>query len=364
MYCYVMINISRVFILFFVLSFLQACSSIKAPYASLLHSVPTVIKTSVGNVEVLNTGKQNLTKAKSPKGTSYLIPGFPGSSLENMPLAQALSKKGYTVYLLNPPGHGRVAIENPHWQFQFPQYAQALDESLRTLQSIHKENGEQVIIAHSAGAEMVFQLLLSNVNKRQALPRFNKIILINPWLPSISNASIPWTSKDEDLLIYPTLLVKLLGPFSKTASYKRLFLNPQQKQNRDYLAAHEKLTENLGGWWPFDSRFVRLMKGTTRTQKAILEQNREYQQSKNDLAPLNKQLNRIKTQLIIINSANGLDHIIPSTYKQLLQKALREKLPNVTMRFIEVKNSGHMLQVEQTGQVANQLFLDNSRHQE
>jgi len=344
-----MINKKPLLILLVLL--LQACSSIKTPYSVYLRSTPFMIKTSIGNVEVLQMGK-----GLSKKGVVYLIPGFPGSSLENMPLGSALASKGYLVYLLNPPGHGRLAIGNNHWQFRFPQYAKALDESLRTLQAIHKTRGQQIIIAHSAAAEMVFKLLLNKTNKRQALPKINEIALINPWLPSISNAPIPWTRDDEDLLNYPPLLVKLFGPFSKTSVQQRLFLNPHQKQSTRYLVAHEKLTENLGGWWPFDSRFVRLMKATTRTQKTILKQGRQYELSKRMLAGLNQQLTMAKTQLIIINSAKGNDQIIPSAYKLSLQKALREKLTNVHMHFTEINNAGHMLQVEQTGEILKEIL--------
>ncbi len=109
-------------------------------------------------------------------------------------------------------------------------------------------------------------------------------------------------------------------------------------------------------WWPLDSHFVRLMKATTRTQKTILKQGRQYVLSKRMLAKLNQQLSRTKTQLIIISSAKGNDQIIPSTYKQSLQIALREELPGVHLLFTEIKNAGHMLQVEQTKKLVEQLF--------
>jgi len=98
------------------------------------------------------------------------------------------------------------------------------------------------------------------------------------------------------------------------------------------------------------------MKATTRTQKNILEQGNKYQQSKSELALLNKQLSKTKTQLIIINSARGLDQITPSAYKHSLQKSLRFKLPDVSIQFTRAINAGHMLQVEQTGQLVKQLF--------
>lgn len=335
-------------ILIFLFFSLHACTSIKAPYSTVLQSSPTKITTSVGNVEVLKMG------ILSSKGSVYLIPGFPGSSLENAPLGRELARKGYAVQLLNPPGHGQIAVGNTHWNYTFPQYGQALYESIQTLEIKNAPKGEHLVIAHSAGAEMVLQLLLKQI-ERDTIPMRYKIVLINPWLPSLSNHPIPWTSDDEDLLKYPSWLVKLLGPASKEKAHKRLFINPSKQHNIDYLNAHEKMTENLGGWWPFDDRFVRLMKATTRTQKTILQQGAQYELTKTNVAQLNKRLSAAKIQLIVINSSNGFDQIIPSHYKKALNKALRTKLPNVNIQFSPAIKGGHMLQVERYQQIVKDV---------
>ena len=343
-------NLNKTLVLIALLVLLQACTSIKAPYSTILQPAPTTIRTSVGNVGLWKMGK-----APSLEGSVYLIPGIPGSSLENAPLGRELARKGYSVNLLNPPGHGQIAVGNTHWNYTFPQYGQALYDSIQTLEVGNIAKGERIIIAHSAGAEMVFELLQNQI-KRDTLPKHYKIVLINPWLPSLSNHAISWTSEDEDILKYPSWLVKLFGPASKATAHKRLFHNPLKNQNTDYLNAHEKLTENLGGWWPFDDRFVRLMKATTRSQRTILQQGSQYELTKNATNLLNKKLTSAKVRLIVISSAKGFDQIIPSTYKQSLKKALRAKLPTVSIRFAKGIEGGHMLQVEQLKRVVGELL--------
>lgn len=324
---------------------LQACTSVKAPYSTLFQTTPKIIKTSVGNVEVLKMGSDS-----SSKGTIYLVPGIPGSSLENVPLGHELSQKGYTVRLLNPPGHGQIAPGSTRWDFSFPLYGQALFESIQTLEAESPTKGEHILIAHSAGAEMALKLIYQQI-ETETLPKQYKIILINPWLPSISNHPLPWTSDDEDLLRYSPWLVKLFGLTSKASVHKRLFLNPEKEQNADYLNAHEKLTEDFGGWWPFDDRFVRLMKKTTHTQWTILQQGVQYELPKSKLRQLDAKLHRAMVQVIIINSSQNLDKVIPDDYKQSLEKALRSKLPNVSIKFTQGIEGGHMLQVEQLKRV-------------
>lgn len=331
--------------------------SVKAPYSTIFQTVPTKIKTSVGNVEVWKMGGDS-----SLKGTAYLIPGFPGSSLENVPLGRELSRKGYLVRLLNPPGHGQIASGNTRWDYSFLQYGQSLYESIQTLEAEKPTKGEHIIIAHSAGAEMALNLLLKQI-KTETLPKQYKIVLINPWLPSLSNHPIPWTSDDEDLLRYSPWLVKLFGPATKASAYKRLFLNPKKDQNADYLNAHEQLTENLGGWWPFDDRFVRLMKRTAHTQRTILQQGSQYELSQNAIMQLDMKLSTVKVQMIVINSSQGNDKVIPDAYKQSLKKALRSKLPNVNIIFTQGIEGGHMLQVEQLKRVLKNTFNKENYNQ-
>jgi len=344
-----MISYKKITFILLLLS-LQACTSVKPPYSTILQSVPTKIKTSVGNVEVWEMGNKS-----SSKGAVYLIPGIPGSSLENATLGSAMARKEYSVRLLNPPGHGQIAVGNKHWDYSFPQYGRALYESIQTLEASRITHGERILIAHSAGAEMVFELLQNQINKG-TLPKKYKIVLINPWLPSLSNYPIPWTSDDEDILKYSPWLVKLFGPVSKASVHKRLFMNPHNKQSADYLNAHETLTENLGGWWPFDSHFVRLMRATTHTQRAILLQGSTYERTKNVTEQLNKKLSTAKVEVLIINSSNKRDQIIPSDYKTALKKALRSKLPDVSIKFNQEIVGGHMLQVEQPTQVLEAVF--------
>lgn len=294
-------------------------------------------------------------KDSSSKGTVYLVPGIPGSSLENVPLGRELSRKGYLVRLLNPPGHGQIPIGNSQWKYSFPQYGQALFESIQTLETENPTTGEHILVAHSAGAEMALKLI-QNQLKAKTLPSQYKIYLINPWLPSISNHPLPWTSDDEDLLRYSPWLVKLFGLASKASVHKRLFLDPEKEQNADYLDAHEKLTENFGGWWPFDDRFVRLMQKTTRTQWTILQQGARYELPKNTLRQLNAELHKAMVQVVIISSSPGLDKVIPDDYKQSLEKALRSKLPDVNIKFTQGIKGGHMLQVEQLKQVLRNIL--------
>lgn len=337
---------------------LQACAQLKlnSPYATTLKITPSIIKTSLGNVEVRKLGSPAPSQSSTGSaGLVYLIPGFPGSSLENIPLAQQLSQKAYLAQLINPPGHGQVAIGNSRWDFSFPHYGQALFEAIQVLNSQNPDHDHQIIIAHSAGAEMAWHLLRLQI-QNNTLSRYTKIVLINPWLPSLSNHPVPWTSDDEDLLNYPFWLVKLLGPAFKRHAQQRLFSDLNNKHVRDYLVAHEKLTENFAGWWPFDDRFVRLMKQTTRTQRDILRQQTRYELNKKILSRLDKKLHEAQIRILVINSAPGLDKVIPDDYKQALQKAIRAKLPTTNITFFADIAAGHMLQVEQPEKVMNEVL--------
>jgi len=332
---------------------LQACSSIKKPYSTILQSPPNIIKTSVGNVEVWKWEPPSSITNKS-KGDVYLIPGFPGSSLDNAVLAQKLLQNGYSIKLINPPGHGKNEINNNYWHFSFDQYARALYESDRVLRNDLPASKSLTVVAHSAGAEMVFKGLLLQAKKEEIPKRLN-IVLINPWLPSISNYPIPWTEDDKNILKYSSFLIKLFGPLSKEATYARLFSDPKDKQNTEYLAAHEKLTEDLNGWGGFDTRFVKLLKSTTRSQKNILNQGSNYSLSAKKLTQLRKKLHLVKMKIIIINSSNGNDKIIPTNYKLALNKALKLKFPDINIRFLEIPKGGHMLQVEYPQQIIDAI---------
>jgi len=346
--------VSKIFAFFIIILMLQACSSIKKPYSTLLQTPPVIIKTSVGNVEAW--------KWKPPSTSSrannivYLIPGFPGSSLENTPLAKELLHKGYSVQLINPPGHGQSIIGNAKWKYEFPQYGRALFESFKTLDADSGVNSKKTIIAHSAGAEMVMKLLQLQMTAGE-LPEHYNIVLINPWLPSISNQPIPWTKDDEDILKYSPALITLFGPLSKGASHKRLFRDPFNTKSSDYLTAHEQLTEDLGGWGTFDSRFVRLMIGTTRVQKNILQQGKSYELSADKIAQLRKALRSATAKLLLINSTITQDKVIPSAYKSALKKALITKFPSVNIRWVDVVKGGHMLHVEQPKKVMQAITV-------
>jgi len=341
--------LKKALFLLFIAFTLQACTSIKPPYSGFLQSPTSIIKTPVGNTEVIKWEPTSPSKT-----TTYLIPGFPGSSLENAPLAKKLVQKGYFVHLINPPEHGRIASGNANWNYTFPQYGRALFDSIQKLKSSSVSTKYPLIIAHSAGAEMVFQWLL--LEAKQGNLSHYKIVFINPWLPSISNHPIPWTKDDEDILNYSPWLVKFFGPISKDSFQKRLFVNPANKQNQDYLNAHEKMTENIGGWGTFNNRFVRLMIGTTRSQKAVLQQGKRYELPKAELVQLDKNMHSAKLSMLIINSSNDHDKIIPSNYKNALNHALKSKLPNAVTKFVSLPKGGHMLQVEQTQQVANEIL--------
>lgn len=329
--------------------FLTGCTSIKEPYSTILHHHPSIVKTSVGSVEVWKWR----TNAAS-KGTAYLIPGFPGSSLENAPLGQELTRRGYSVHLINPPGHGQNNSGNILWSYSFPQYGRALNESINQLEAKNPFSEKKIIIAHSTGAEMVFQLLQKQITEGRLTDSL-RIVLINPWLPSLSNHPIPWMEDDEDILKFSPWLVKVFGPLSKQSTHNRLFKDPRKAQNSAYLDAHEKLTENLGGWWPFNQRFVRLLRGTTRTQSVVLSRKKSYEFSKRETIQLNKELKAANIHIIIINSSENMDQIIPTPYKQALNKSLRSKLPSVNIRFSNKLNGGHMLQVEQLQQVLKEI---------
>jgi pimeloyl-ACP methyl ester carboxylesterase len=307
---------------------------------------PSIIKTSVGNVEVWK--KQ--TKLSS-RNSVYFIPGFPGSSLENASLGRELLRQGYAVHLINPPGHGQAGTGNKNWRYRFPQYGRALFDSIKTDSSSTKN---PIIIAHSAGAEMVMQWLLLHAQNGD-LPKHTRIVFINPWLPSISNAPITWTQEDDDLLDYSPWLVKFFGPFSKNSVHKRLFTNPKQKHNADYIEAHEELSEDLGGWGAFDYRFVNLIRGTTRTQRSILQQSAAYELSGRKLALLNKFLLSANVNLLVISSSGTHDKIIPRSYRESLKKALHSKLPTVKINFSDIAKGGHILQVEQPKQVLSAI---------
>ncbi len=324
---------------------LQACSSIKKPYSKILQSSPEIINTSIGNVEIWEWEPSPVLTSIS-KGTAYLIPGFPGSSLDNASLAQKLIRKGYSVKLINPPGHGRSAISNTRWHYQFDQYGRTLYESIQNLETGTPANTQPTIIAHSAGAEMLFNWLLLQMKKGD-LPKQYNIVLINPWLPSISNHPIPWTEDDENILKYSPLLVKLFGPISKSSTHKRLFSDLSQRQNADYLMAHEKLTESLNGWGAFNNRFVSLLINTTRTQKNILIQGNGYPLPAKKIIQLRKFLRLAKIKILVINSSTTNDKIIPIAYKTALKKALEMKLPDIDIKFVDILKGGHMLQIEQ-----------------
>ena len=308
----------------------------------------------MGNIEVWKWDPPP-TVTKIPKDDIYLIPGFPGSSLDNALLAQQLLLKGYSVKLINPPGHGKSEIDNNHWRFQFDQYGRSLYELDRMLSASSPVNKNLTIVAHSAGAEMVLKLLLLQAKKGN-LPKQSKIVLINPWLPSLSNYPIPWSEDDENILKYSPLVVKLFGPLSKDSTYKRLFSDPSLQKNVDYLNAHEKFTENLDGWGTFNNSFVTLLKSTTRTQKEILKQGANYPLSQNDLVQLRKKLRLANIKILIINSSGDNDKIIPTTYKLALKKAIKTKLPEIKVRFIEIPKGGHMLQIEHPKQIVDAII--------
>lgn len=351
--------LSRYLPLYLLLIFaLQACSQVKQPYSDIFNTRPAVIKTSAGNVEVWT-----LAYEAPLKGTATIIPGFPGSVLESVPLGHELARRGYRVHLLNPPGHGQSAPGNPLWDYSFPMYGTALFETIRSLETQQATQGEYLLIAHSAGAEMAFKLIRKQA-EQHALPQNGKLVLINPWLPSLSNRPIPWTREDEDLLRYSPWLVKLLGPAAKHEAHQRLFVDPKRPQNRAYLDAHERLTENLGGWWPFDDRFVRLMQRTLHTQKAILEQGSKYEITAHETKQLDQELVQANVQILVIRSAPRLDQIIPDDYQHALQTAMLRKLSQVTSRFSEINNGGHMLQVEQLQAVLNTITATPVSHPE
>ena len=346
-------TLSKSLIFLFIIWVLQGCSSLKKPYSAIIQSPPDLIKTSVGNTEIWKW-EPSSTSTSMIKGVAYLIPGFPGSSLENAPLAQELLGKGYSIRLINPPGHGQSAIGNTNWNYNFTQYGHALYESFQQFKSTSSTHSNHLIIAHSAGAEMVLKLLLLQA-KTGGLSKQYNIVFINRWLPSISNHPIPWTEDDENTLKYSPALVRIFGPILKDTAHKRLFSDPNQKQSADYLAAHEKLTEDLGGWGIFDGRFVRLMIGTTHTQKNILQQGANYELPVDEVIQLRKALHFPKMNMLIINSSAKNDKVIPSAYKSMLKKSLESKLPNISLKFIEILKGGHMLQIEQPQQVFNAI---------
>lgn len=259
-------------------------------------------------------------------------------------------RKGYSVRLVNPPGHGQSAVDNTNWSYKFPQYGHALYESIRALETRSPDNNKHIIIAHSAGAEMVLKMLLLRAKTGDSTKQYN-IVLINPWLPSISNHPIPWTTDDEDILKYSPSLVRLFGPISKGDTHRRLFSNPSHKQNIEYLCAHEKLTEDLDGWGAFDSRFARLLISTTRTQKNVLQQGTNYELSPDEIIQLRRTLRLARVNLLVINSSASNDKIIPKDYKIALEKKLKSKLPGININSVELLNGGHMLQVEQPKRV-------------
>ena len=341
------------FLFLFSVLMLQACSSIQKPYSTILQSPPSILKTSVGNIEVWKWEPQT-TNENATKGIAYLIPGFPGSSLENAPLAQRLLSKGYSTRLINPPGHGQSPVANKNWNYRFDQYAKALHESIQTPYSQTSHNNI-LIIAHSAGAEMVLKMLLNQSNESR-LPANLNVVFINPWLPSISNHTIPWTDDDKDILKYSHALIKIFGPISKDNSHKRLFSNPKTKKITNYLLAHEKLTEDLNGWGTFDNRFTNLIKATTRTQKNVLDKGKHYELSKADALKLQDAFQQANANILIINSSEKNDKVIPQEYKLKLKNAMSSKFQGVKVKFVEILEGGHMLQVEQPLKVLNALI--------
>ena len=98
------------------------------------------------------------------------------------------------------------------------------------------------------------------------------------------------------------------------------------------------------------------MIGTTRSQKAVLQQGKHYELSETELVQLDKKMHSAKLSMLIINSSNDHDKIIPSNYKIALNHALKSKLPNAVIKFVSLPKGGHMLQVEQAQQVADEIL--------
>jgi pimeloyl-ACP methyl ester carboxylesterase len=288
--------------------------------------------------------KPDLSPNEQPAGVLFFLCGFPGSPLDGWLLAREMAQSNYMVVLVAPPGHFGKAR---NWKFTFEEYAQMVRDVLK-----HPawQGGSRAVIAHSVGSHELFEALVVAGQKGESV-NLDAIVMINPWLPRISNYPIPWTKEDYDVMGYWTILIATFGPRDREKAFGLLFA--PNADVASFKAAHVRKF-----WrWPFRWYYARLLKQTAITQKKVLDAEDNYLATTNQLKAFRQAASNTAFRIIsspVTTNTNCMDQIISGRYKRDLKMQLQAKLPEMVRAPDEICG-GHMLQAEKPKEVGQRI---------
>lgn len=219
-----------------------------------------------------------------------LVHGFPGSPLDFVGLAKAMASGSDEFWVLSAPGHGgapapgsawglehephetrhasvaRPVVPDTRWRFKLPQYTDWLRSFLRRPELASRR---VVIVAHSVGAEIVANVLAPPTGADDPeLPRVNELVLLNPWLPSLCAARVPWSSRDMLSFLLPASVVANYGPAAGDGAFGQMFFDDASEVAASYRQQQDRLTicRDCRRYFP---EFVALVQATNAEQYRV-----------------------------------------------------------------------------------------------